>query len=218
LATRSGDAINRQVRSNNLTVNAGTLRVIPNGLGPGVSKVAALTVAGGAKLDITNNKLITTTDVATVTGLIASGRNGGNWSGSGIVTSQSSATTSNFTSLGVASAQQVKGLANPSDTAVFAGQTVTGSDTLVMYTYGGDANLSGNVDVDDYGQIDFNSSTGGVLGGYYNGDFDYNGWVDVDDYGVIDFTVNIQGAPITSAPIALTSVPEPGAVGMDVSA
>ena len=67
---------------------------------------------------------------------------------------------------------------------------------LVKYTYGGDANLSGQLDVDDYGQIDFNSSTGGSMAGYFNGDFDYNGILDVDDYGIIDFGFDIQGAPL----------------------
>src|SRR6185436_6567831 len=77
---------------------------------------------------------------------------GGAWDGNGIGTSAATSTTT----IGVASAQQVKGLANPTDTAVFAGQTVTGSDTLVMYTYGGDANLDGKINVDDYGLIDSN--------------------------------------------------------------
>ena len=36
---------------------------------------------------------------------------GGTWTGSGIVTSQTQATTSNFTSLGVATASQAKGIA-----------------------------------------------------------------------------------------------------------
>src|SRR5207253_7969409 len=133
-----------------------------------------------------------------VTGLIQSGRNGGapaagNWGGSGIVTSQTDATTSNYTSIGVATAQQVKNLANPGDTATWSGQTVTGSDTLVMYTYGGDANLDGKINVDDYGHIDFNVSLG--TSGWFNGDFNYDGKINVDDYGIIDFNVGIQGSP-----------------------
>jgi hypothetical protein len=81
-----------------------------------------------------------------------------------------------------------------------------------MYTYGGDANLSGNVDIDDYGQIDFNSAIGGILPGWFNGDFDYNGSVDIDDYGIIDFVIGIQGAPFPTslaATLGVASVPEP---------
>jgi len=63
------------------------------------------------------------------------------------------ATSGSFTSIGVATAQQVKAIA-ATDTAVFAGRPSTGTDTLVMYTYGGDANLDGKINVDDYGHID----------------------------------------------------------------
>jgi hypothetical protein len=84
-----------------------------------------------------------------------------------------------------------------------------------MYTYGGDANLSGNVDIDDYGQIDFNSSIGGILPGWYNGDFDYNGIVDIDDYGIIDFVIGIQGAPFpTASGLSVTAVPEPASLSL----
>src|SRR5207247_8516762 len=81
-------------------------------------------------------------------------------------------------------------------TATWAGQTVTGSDTLVMYTYGGDANRDGKINVDDYGRIDFNSSLG--VSGWFNGDFNYDGKINVDDYGIIDFNVAIQGAPFAT--------------------
>src|SRR6185503_17777449 len=134
--------------------------------------------------------------VGTVTPLIASGRNGGGWGGSGIVTSQTQALSGNFTSIGVATAAQVKGIL-PAQTATWAGQVVTGSDTLLMYTYGGDANLDGKINVDDYGRIDFNVNLG--VGGWYNGDFNYDGKINVDDYGIIDFNVGIQGAPFFTA-------------------
>jgi hypothetical protein len=157
-------------------------------------------------LNITNNKLVTTDSVGTasggvydgVSGLIQKGRNGGGWTGTnGILTSQTDATTGNFTSIGIAEAKQVKGLATTTDTAVWAAQTVTGSDTLVMYTYGGDANLDGKINVDDYGRIDFNVNLG--VAGWYNGDFNYDGKINVDDYGIIDFNVGIQGAPFFTA-------------------
>src|SRR5207247_640935 len=97
----------------------------------------------------------------------ASGRNGGGWGGSGIVTSQSDATSGSFTSIGIATGSQVKGITS-SATAVWAGQTVSGTDALVMYTYGGDANLDGKINVDDYGHIDSSIPIG--LTGWINGD------------------------------------------------
>jgi autotransporter-associated beta strand protein len=195
--TGSGTLTINSFRAPNLTVNAGRLQLAPSGQATGVSVLNTLAVAAG-QLDISDNHLVDHTDgVAALTAKIASGRNGGNWSGSGIVTSQTVATTSSLTSIGIASAQQAKSLATASDTAVWAGQTVTGSDALVMYTYGGDANLDGQINVDDYGRIDLNIPLG--TSGWFNGDFNYDGKIDVDDYGIIDFNVGIQGAPFLSA-------------------
>jgi fibronectin-binding autotransporter adhesin len=211
-----------------LTINGGSVVIAPQAdphapaSSAGVSKCATLTASTG-KLDIGNGKLILTTAGATgtfngtaytgVTGLIATGRDGGGWNGSsGIVTSQSAATGGNFTTIGIATAAQAKGIASTA-TAVWAGQTVTGSATLVMYTYGGDANLDGKLNVDDYGRIDSNIGLGN--GGWYNGDFNYDGKVNVDDYGVIDSNIGIQGPPFSTTAAAqrvgVAAVPEPGA-------
>src|SRR4029078_9835607 len=140
-----------------------------------------------------NDLIVRGLSVAAVASLIQSGRNGGGWNGSGIISSSASG---NFTTLGVASAQQVKSI-GPTDTATWNGQTVTGTDTLVMYTYAGDANLDGKINVDDYGRIDLNIQLGTT--GWYNGDFNYDGKINVDDYGIIDFNVGIQGPPLTSS-------------------
>jgi hypothetical protein len=153
-----------------------------------------------------------------VQGMVQSGRNGGAWNGSGIITSQSTAASGNFTSIGVATAQQVKGLASASDTAVWGGQNVTGSNTLAMYTYGGDATLDGKINVDDYGRIDSSAPLG--IAGWYNGDFNYDGKINVDDYGIIDFNVGIQGAAFptaggaSSALSGVSAVPEPASMGI----
>src|SRR5439155_19804160 len=77
-------------------------------------------------------------------------------------------------------------------TSTWGTKTVTGSDTLVMYTYGGDANLDGKVSIDDYGKIDFNFPLGSTV--WYNGDFNYDGILSIDDYGIIDFNFPIQVA------------------------
>src|SRR5207247_10540671 len=108
-------------------------------------------------------------------------------------------------------AAQVKGIAAGA-TAVVAGQTVTGMDSLVMYTYGGDANLDGKINVDDYGHIDSSIPIG--IAGWFNGDFNYDGKINVDDYGIIDFNIGIQGPPFSTtsggpASAGPSSVPEP---------
>jgi hypothetical protein len=88
-----------------------------------------------------------------------------------------------------------------------------------MYTYGGDANLDGKINVDDYGRID--SSIGLAIAGWYNGDFNYDGKVNIDDYGIIDNNSGIQGAPFGSGASdaaaavrarAATAIPEPPAM------
>jgi hypothetical protein len=145
-----------------------------------------------------------------VTGMVAAGRNGGGWGGTGgIVTSQSTAVSGNHHSIGVARASDVRPN-TASETALWAGQTITGTDTLVMYTYGGDATLDGKLNIDDYVRIDNGISAG--LTGWSNGDFNYDGKVNIDDYTtVIDANIGTQGAPFPTAGgfTSVVAVPEP---------
>jgi fibronectin-binding autotransporter adhesin len=225
----------QNLRISGLVVSAGRVTVTPNSTATGVSRVGTLLSGlGGGVLDITNNKLITADAAGTwngsnydgITGLVATGRGPAASTphfaatSGGIVTSQTQATLSNFTNIGVATGAQVKGIA-ATDTAVWAGQTVTGSDTLVMYTYGGDANLDGKINVDDYTRIDFNVPLGST--GWYNGDFNYDGKINVDDYTIIDFNVGIQGAPFftaggvtggTGGLSGVSAVPEPASLSL----
>ena len=111
--------------------------------------------------------------------------------GTGVTTSAPSATGgSGATVIGVATGQQSAG------GGTFGGQTVGGVDTVVMYTYAGDANLDGLIDVNDYGVIDFNTLPDDA---YFNGDFNYDGVINADDYGTIDFNILTQGA---SSPVS----------------
>jgi autotransporter-associated beta strand protein len=210
-----------RVRQATLNIGAGSsLRINAGSDLAGLSKVNTLTLGANGRLDLADNKLIEQntgvgewngSNYDKPTGLIAAGRNGGGWGGFGIVTSQTDATTGNFTSIAIAAATEVKGIAT-NEVSFWSGQTVTGSDTLVMYTYGGDANLDGKINVDDYGKIDSSIPLG--LSGWYNGDFNYDGKINVDDYGIIDSNVVIQGAPFATAGSApgissAVAVPEP---------
>ena len=96
------------------------------------------------------------------------------------------------------------------------------NDALVMYTYGGDANLSGNVDADDYFAIDSNyghyNKTDLTLNAglnYAKGDFNLDGIVNGDDFAIIDAGYVGQGAAFAAGAPAgaqggVTAVPEPG--------
>jgi hypothetical protein len=211
-----GKLVVNRVLASALSIEAGTMQIIANGTAGGTSRAGTLTLAAGTTLDLTNNKLVTTTSVAAVTALVASGRNGNTlplWDGAGIITSQSAATGGNFTSVGVARASDI----GISITAVWSGQTVSGSDTLVMYTYGGDATLDGKINIDDYVKIDNGISAG--LTGWSNGDFNYDGKINVDDYTtVIDANIGNQNGFVfpTAGGIdkdsAVIAIPEPAAV------
>jgi hypothetical protein len=90
------------------------------------------------------------------------------------------------TTIGVSDGASILFL-GPTDTGTWAGQTVTGSSTLAMYTYAGDVNFDGLVDASDYGIIDNYFQFPGTTG-YANGDFNYDGVIDAGDYGIIDNT------------------------------
>jgi hypothetical protein len=103
----------------------------------------------------------------------------------------------------------------------FAGQSVDPSSVLVKFTYYGDANLDGQVDVVDLGELATHWQSSAAWTG---GDFDYNGTVNVNDLGLL--ASNWQagvGAPLTPAGFyeALASfglsgapVPEPAVLGV----
>jgi hypothetical protein len=166
-------------------------------------KVQSLTINGNAKLDVGDNKLI-----------VASG-DAGSWNGSAytgiaglvnagrIVTMMPDASAETpLTALAVARAGDI-------GKTTFAGQSVDPDDVLVMYTYRGDANLDGKINIDDYGRIDGNVSQSGSVFGWSNGDFNYDGKINIDDYGIIDGNINQQGAVFSGSLVAVNAVPEP---------
>jgi len=128
----------------------------------------------------------------------------------------------NLHSIGVAKASDALP-ASATTTVTWAGQVVTGTDTLVMYTYGGDANLDGKINVDDYIKIDSGIASG--LTGWVNGDFNYDGKVNIDDYTtVIDANIGNQGAAFPTAGgieggvggglSGVSAVPEPASISL----
>ncbi len=209
---------------NNLQINAGANASVTAGNDKTIV-ANQFAMGSGARLDISDNRMVVRntaagsfsgSSYAGVAGLVASGYNTGNWDGPGIITSQSNATGGNtLTAIGVAAASDVLGL-GPTDTAAWEGETVTGSDALVKYTYAGDANLDGAITGDDYFQIDSAASTS--LSGWFNGDFNYDGVINGDDYFLIDGNFPAQGPPVAiltpSSLGGVVSVPEPAAIGV----
>ena len=93
--------------------------------------------------------------------------------------------------LGVAEGREARNLTG-TQTALWSGQTIDATSVLVKFTWGGDANLDGKINIDDYGRIDFNSASLAPVRGWFNGDFNLDGKINVDDYGIIDFNVTAQ--------------------------
>jgi autotransporter-associated beta strand protein len=216
----------KNLRAGGLTVSVGQVKFLPSGgVLTSVSDARTLSLAANTKLDLTDNKLITASPAGTwnggaytgVQGLVQAGRNGSTlplWDGNGMITSQTHATSGNYTSIGVAQASDVRP-ATATATDLWAGQTITGTDALIMYTYGGDANLDGKLDILDYVRID--QGLAGGLSGWANGDFNYDGKVNIEDYAsFIDANLLIQGAAFPTAGGAaggvesVVAVPEPG--------
>jgi hypothetical protein len=221
--------------------NDAVANVLPNRSRVVVADTVALN--GNAKLDLGDNKLIahampagsaTAGVYSGVQGMVQRAYNFGAWDQPGLTTSmpnagQNAGVLSNTETIGVAIASQVLFI-EPTQTALFQGQTVTGASTIAMYTYAGDLNFDGLVDGADYGVIDNFVQFPGT-DGYVNGDFNYDGVIDGADYGVIDNTVQLQGAPfpgVTFGPGAasessgglsgVTAVPEPSACGFAILA
>jgi hypothetical protein len=103
----------------------------------------------------------------------------------------------------------------------FGGVPVDTDSLLVKFTYGGDTDLNGQVDVADLGTLATNWQTNQVWTG---GDFDYNGTVDVNDLGIL--ATNWQkgvGSPLgpgsleqalSSLGLPNVAVPEPAALAL----
>jgi hypothetical protein len=165
------------------------------------TRIGGLHLNDAAKLDLRTNSLIVDyaaagpSPFASLTSQIALARgDSAAWDGPAGITSSTTATTSGLTTVGIAEAAAIYGLA-PTETIIVAGQTADGTSVVIKYTYAGDANLDGVVDGGDYGAIDNNVQIPGA-DGYFNGDFNYDGLIDGGDYGIIDNNIQAQGAPL----------------------
>jgi len=152
--------------------------------------------------------------IASIRSYVESGRGSGSWNGTGL-TSSDAGSSNGENALGYAEALEVIGAGG----GVFGNLVVDDSSVLVKYTYTGDADLNGKVDVSDLGRLATHWQSAGDWSG---GDFDYNGVVNVADLGLL--ATNWQagvGNPlgpgnltesIESFGLPASIVPEPGAI------
>jgi uncharacterized delta-60 repeat protein len=159
-----------------LTISGGTLRLSAGG--SKAAQVSSLSIASGAALDLNDNALVMgysgTSPISTIRGYLATGYNGGAWNGSGIASTAASNDPHHVHALGYAEASDL-------DVTTFDGISVSNA-VLVKYTYYGDNNLDGVVDIGN----DFNLFEAGDLSGgssWVYGDYNYSGSVDDNDFG-----------------------------------
>ncbi len=200
-----------------------------DGSNSGVSRVNALNISGPiatptARIDLTDNDLVIDYTGATpynnVVNWVRAGYNAGVWNGNGIASSRAGTSPNpgegGKTGVGYAEASTIYSVFP----ATFSGQSVDNSSVLIKYTYLGDANLDGQVDISDLGILATNWQT---PGDWPQADFDYSGFIDISDLGRLatNWQVGV-GSPLgPSFDVALASfglpgasVPEPTSVGM----
>jgi hypothetical protein len=160
---------------------SGTVRALVLGGSPSIGPSSSLDLADNAMV-VRNGSL------AAVQSAIAAGSQNG-WEGLGGITSSAAAIdASAITALGYGSNALL-------GRSAFAGVSgLTSNDVLIKYTYYGDADLSGAVNLDDFTLF---------LNGYQNagttwtaGDFDYSGHVTLDDFTLFLAGYQKQGPPL----------------------
>ena len=202
----AGNLTVNNVRSGGLFVSGGKVTVAAGRSTAHTSLVNTLAVGPGNTLDLNDNDLAInysgTSPLPTVQAGIASGYNGGSWSGTGITSSAAAAQagSAHKTALGYGEASAVFS----SFPASFSGQSVDNTSVLVRYTYAGDANLDGTVDT-----LDFNALAGNFGGTgkvWTQADFNYDGVVDTLDFN--NLAANF-GQQLSTQAGAGALVPEP---------
>jgi hypothetical protein len=194
------------LRVGTFTANSGTTSFAAGGGTLGTGSISSLTMAPGARLDVANHDLIidyaSTSPIATVASLVASGYAGGAWNGPGIDSIIAAAIdgdplVTHKVGLGYADASMI------GSPATFSGQSIDSTASLIRYTYVGDANIDGHVNALDFNAVA--SNFGGAAKIWPQGDFNYDGQVNTADFTALATNFNV--VPL-SGPALGVLVPE----------
>ena len=206
--------------SGSATITGGKTTLAANRI---LSQVDGLSISSPGKLDLTNNSLAinygspASDPKSAIAAALASGYNGGKWTGNGL-TSSSAAANAGVYSVGYADGD--------TDTGTAAGA----NQILVAYTLAGDATLTGSVGFDDLIIVSQNYGLTGK--DWSEGNFTYDpsgsvGFADLvivaQDYGQSTTVAEVGGAALSVMPLAgalepTAVVPEPAAGAMLVVA
>jgi hypothetical protein len=176
------------------SANGGALQTAAGATSTGFALVIenGLSIDSTSRLDLAGSALILrNATFESVRALIASGYNDGDWAGTGINSSAAANDMSGLTTLGYADNAELQA-------TEFAGVSgLDGTEILVRYTYYGDADLSGSVDLDDFNLFlaGYQDPTN-VPQSWIYGDFDYSGSVDLDDFNLFLVAYQAGGDPL----------------------
>jgi len=233
------DVLNRGVNDtgalNQVTINSGTVKISDgrdassanNGTITGesttnkTSQVRGLTIAAGATLDLNTNDMVYdysgTSPLQTLRTQLQSGFNSGSWNGTGIISTGAQtgalAAPGHKTAVGYVEASAVRSTFG--DASLFSGAAVPDNTTILMrYTYAGDNNVDGTVDLTDFTFLaaHFNQQTGAT---WIDGDYNYDGKVDLTDFTFLAGNFNAAAFGDSAPAASLGSVvPEPASFGL----
>jgi hypothetical protein len=164
-------------------LNGGSARVSPGG--DHLIATRELELPGNGTLDLADNDMIVdytgVSPLSTIRAALSNGYTGGAWTGTGINSSTAAADATHLTGVGYAEAADVLGASG----GTFSGINVDNTSILVKYTWYGDADLTGAVDIADLGRLATNWQQSGR--NWAQGNFDYNAAriVDVNDLGLL---------------------------------
>jgi hypothetical protein len=200
-APRSGGGISAR-RFSSISVASGAHLLFPSAVARSDRAVVAVsTLSDSGQIDLgANDMIVYGGTVAALGPLLASGYNGGTWTGQGIASAAAAGDSTHLTTLGILSNNSSTGTAIYS---IFDSVPVNTSAILLKYTYYGDANLDGQVDSSDYAKADNGFLSHQTI--WSSGDFNYDGKVNGSDYTLIDNAFNRQAASLAAEVAAETT-------------
>ncbi len=190
-----------------LTVNTGARAILSSGRNK-LLNATSLTINGSGVLDMMDNDAIfTTTLLSQVKGYIQTAYGNGSWSGTGLtsIAAQSTAASAHPTALGYATASSL-------NIGTFDGQLVSGASVLLRYTYSGDANLDGTVNLLDLNSLASNFGVSSAV--WSQADFNYDGTVNMLDFNLLasNFGSSLGPPALSSLPLGAAISPSLGAL------
>jgi autotransporter-associated beta strand protein len=186
------------------------------------SKINSLAIDPGARLDLTNNSLVLDYGGLSGGGALLSQIRGWLKSTDGRLFSSDA---DSLRGIGYKDNSDSSGAGNAA-LGNFSGLTVDVTSILLRYTYLGDTNVDGQVDINDLYNLATNYDPKHTKGGsalWQKGDFNYDGWVDLKDLtklatnwqaGVGNPLGSPLGPILASLGLPNVSVPEPATIGI----